>query len=172
MNLYNVMVYYEGEGSTNIFVPGIGDTSITHGRPIYIKNADFNVIEALRQFRKMQINIKINADKLGAFRVIDLSEVHSVSKVLRNNLPKEESVTESDISAVLKSGTTGPIVLDTKPVDTTDYGSFVLPSGSYEGKTISEVDKLGKLKSVYNGFKTRNKQVKDAIDNYYKSKVE
>lgn len=169
MNLYNVMVIYEGEGSTNIFIPGVGDTTITYGRPLYIKNASFNVIEALRQFRKMQVNIKINANQLGAFRVIDLGEVTPVRKVLQSNLPKEENVTTSDINSILKSGSNGPITVEKK--EQTNYGTFKLPSGSYEGMTLEEVDKLGKLKSVYNGFKSRNKEVKEAIDKYYASKT-
>ena len=171
MSLYNVMVYYEGEGSTNIFIPGVGDTGITHGRPLYIKNASFNVIEALRQFRTMQINIKINADQLGAFRVIDLNDVKPVNAILQNNLPREEKVSDLDISAVLKSGASGPIIIDTpKPADpVVDYGSYILPSGRNKGKTLKKVDAEGKLKAVYNAIKDRNKEVADMIEKYYDS---
>lgn len=171
MNLYNVMVYYEGEGSTNIFIPGVGDTSITNGRPLYLKNASFNVVEALRQFRMMMVTIKINAKQEGAFRIIDL--LNTVNNTIINSRPREEKITESDISNVLSSGTSGPIptIEPLKTEESIDYGKYVLPSGSYEGKTLEEVDKEGKLKAVYNGFKSRNPEVKEAIEKYYESQV-
>lgn len=172
MNLYNVMVHYDGEGSTNIFIPGLGDTTLTYGRPLYLKNAGFNVIEALRQFRMMMVRIDIGAKQVGAYRIIDLS--NTVSAQVRRSVPTEEKVTESDISNVLSSATSGPIPtlepLNTKE-ETTDYGSYVLPSGSFEGKTLAEVDKEGKLKAVYNGFKSRNPEVKEAIEKYYESQI-
>lgn len=171
MNLYNVMVHYEGEGSTNIFIPGLGDTTITYGRPIYLKNASFNVIEALRQFRMMMVRIDIGAKQVGAYRIIDMS--NTVNNTIVKTRPVEEKVSESDISNVLSSGTQGPIptLEPLKTEETTDYGKYVLPSGSYEGKTLEEVDKEGKLKSVYNGFKSRNPEVKEAIEKYYESQV-
>lgn len=174
MDLYNVMVYYEGEGSTNIFIPGVGDTTITYGRPLYLKNASFNVIEALRQFRMMMVTIKINAKQEGAFRIIDLTNTVNHNIMSRRPVEEKVSVSESDISNVLSSGTQGPIPT-LEPLKTEeeniDYGSYVLPSGSYEGKTLAEVDKEGKLKSVYNGFKSRNPEVKEAIEKYYESQV-
>lgn len=171
MNLYNVMVHYEGEGSTNIFIPGLGDTTITYGRPLYLKNASFNVIEALRQFRMMMVTIQINAKQEGAYRIVDLA--NTVNNTIIKTRPVEEKVSEGDISAVLSSGTQGPIptLEPLKKEETTDYGSYVLPSGSYEGKTLAEVDKEGKLKAVYNGFKSRNPEVKEAIEKYYESQV-
>ena len=171
MNLYNVMVNYDGEGSTNIFIPSVGDTIITHGRPIYIKNASFNVIEALRQFRVMQISIQINAKQEGAFRIIDLGTKTPYDKLREIKPSIKEEVTESDIASVLKSGTNGPIPVPEKPKVEKDFGSYVLKSGSFAGKTLAEVDKLGKLKAVYNGYKTRNKEVKEAIEKYYESQL-
>lgn len=171
MNLYNVMINYKGEGSTNIYIPGLGDTNIVYGRPIYLKNASFNVIEALRQFRVMKIDIQINAKQDGAFRIIDL-EVNKTpyAKLKETHQLVKEEVTESDIASVFKAGTSGPIPTPEKP-KTTDFGSYVLPSGSYEGKTLAEVDKMGKLKAVYNGYKNRNKEIKEAIEKYYGSQV-
>lgn len=170
MDLYNVMVFYEGEGSTNIYIPGNGDTTITYGRPVYVKNANFNVIEALRSFRKMQISIKIGVSSVGAYRTIDLgTQPHFVKSV---PIKEKEQVTNADISSILGSATNGPIVIDNKEEDkTTDYGSYVLPSGKFAGKTLAEIDKEGKLKAVYNGYKTRNKEIKEAIEKYYNSQI-
>ena len=166
MDLYNVMVFYEGEGSTNIYIPGNGDTQITNGRPIYVKNANFNVIEALRSFRKMDINIKIGVGPVGAFRTIDLGVQPQVVRPVQQ---VKEQVTNADISSILSSATNGPIVID-KP-KTEDYGSYVLPSGKFAGKTLKEVDKEGKLKAVYNGYKTRSPEIKQAIEKYYDSQI-
>lgn len=173
MNLYNIMVYYNGEGTTNIFIPGVGDTVIGNGRPIYLKNASFNVLEAIRTFRSMGIDLKINVDSLGAFRTIDLQESRNPVNVLKETRPVEK-VDADDIQSVLKAGSQGPIVLDDsvkESVSTVDYDTYVLPSGKYEGKTLAEVDKEGKLKSVYNGFKTRNPEVKEAIEKYYENHI-
>lgn len=174
MNLYNVMVSYDGEGSTNIYIPGLGDTNIIHGRPIYLKNASFNVIEALRQFRKMQINIQIGAKGLGAFRTIDLQA--STKQAVRQLTPAKEidNVSESDIKNILSAASNGPIVIeDTKPLkqETKNWSEYKLPSGQYEGKTLAEVDAMGKLKSVYSGFKSRNPEVKEAVEKYYESQM-
>ena len=173
MDLYNVMVYYNGEGSTNIFVPGVGDTSITNGRPIYFKNASFNVIEALRQFRKMGIDLKINANQLGAFRIIDLAGVTHIKQLRPVEQVVETGVTQSDITNVLSSGSSGPIptIPVEKPKNTVDYSSFVIKSGKFEGQTLAEVDKQGKLKAVYNGFKNKNPEIKEAIEKYYETKI-
>lgn len=168
MDLQNVMVFYEGEGSTNIYIPGNGDTQITRGKPIYIKNANFNVIEALRTFRKMKINIKIGASSLGAFRTIDLGAQPAV--VRPQVQPRQEVVTNADISSVLSAGTKGPITVEPKK-ETVDLGSYVLPSGKFAGKTLKEVDKEGKLKAVYNGYKKRNPEIKEAIEKYYNSQI-
>ena len=174
MNLYNIMVYYKGEGTTNIFIPGIGDTVVSEGRPIYLKNANFNVLEAIRSFRNMGIDIKINVDSLGAFRTIDLGESRNPVNVIKESRPVEK-VDADDIQNVLKSGSKGPIILDEEPIkeslNTVNYDSFVLPSGKFEGKTLLEVDKMGKLKSVYNGFKNRNQEVKEAIEKYYENHI-
>lgn len=173
MNTYNVMVNYEGEGSTNIYIPGLGDTTITYGRPLYLRNASFNVIEALRQFRMMQVDIQINAKQEGAFRIVDLSNT-TMHNVMQNRPveQKKEVIDNNDISTVLSSGSNGPIpTLEPIKSNDTDFGSYKLPSGTYEGMTLSEVDKAGKLKSVYNGFKSRNAEVKEAIENYYKTQI-
>lgn len=175
MNLYNVMVNYTGEGETNIYIPSIGDTRITNGRPLYLKNASFNVIEALRQFRTMGIVLNIGVTAKGAFKIIDFNELSYKSRT--NRVPVQEvkqAVSNEDISSILKAGASGPIPVEVKSEqikEEIDYAKFVLPSGSYEGKTLEEVDKEGKLKSVYNGFKSRNPQVKEAIEKYYESKV-
>lgn len=168
MNLYNVMVFYEGEGSTNIYIPGNGDTTITNGKPIYIKNATMNVIEALRTFRKMKINIQIGAKATHAFRTIDLGAQPTVVRPQQVQVTKEQ-VTNADITSILSAATSGPIVVD-KP-KTVDYGSYVLPSGKFAGKTLKEVDKEGKLKAVYSGYKKRSPEIKEAIEKYYGSQI-
>jgi len=117
------------------------------------------------------VRIDIGAKQLGAYRIVDLS--NTVSVQVRRSMPTEEKVTESDISNVYSSASNGPIpeLEPLRSTEETDFGSYVLPSGQYEGKTLAEVDKLGKLKSVYNGFKTRNPEVKEAIEKYYDSQV-
>ena len=176
MNLYNVMVSYKGEGYINVYIPGLGDTTIHFGKPIYLKNASFNVIEALRQYRTMSIDIKINADQKGAFRIIDLNEQLTMAKMMKERKEqKQNNVTQEDIASILSSASNGPIVVEPKEPEQEpeiDYASYVLPSGSYEGKTLAEVDKEGKLKSVYSGFKSRNPEVKEAIEKYYASQVD
>lgn len=174
MNLYNVMVTYTGEGETNIYIPGVGDTRITNGRPIYLKGAGFNVIEALRQFRVMQIDLKIGVGQKGAFRIIDLEEITSpIRKPISNVKKEKEPLSNADLDSIFKAGTNGPIPVETKEVEEVkvDYSEYKLPSGQYEGKTLAEVDKEGKLKSVYNGFKSRNPEVKEAIEKYYEAQV-
>ena len=169
MNTYNVMINYEGDGSTNIFIPQVGDTVVTNGRQLYIKNAPFNVIEALRQYREMMISIQLNAKQKGAFRVIDFSEIQPIKRLINERPEVTHEV--PDISSVLSSGQNGPIPT-IEPIKEQDYGAYVLKSGSYEGKSLREVDELGKLKQVYNGFKSRNPEVKEAIEKYYQSQVE
>lgn len=174
MKLYNIMIYYKGEGSTNIYIPELGDTVITEGRPIYLKNASFNVLEAIRSFRNMGIDIKLNVGSLGAFRTVDLGESRNPVNVIKESRPTEK-VDAYDIQNVLKSGSKGPIILDEEPIkeslNNIDYDSYVLPGGKFEGKTLLEVDKMGKLKSVYNGFKNRNPEVKEAIEKYYENHI-
>ena len=88
---------------------------------------------------------------------------------------KQNNVTQEDIASILSSASNGPIVVEPKEPEQEpeiDYASYVLPSGSYEGKTLAEVDKEGKLKSVYSGFKSRNPEVKEAIEKYYASQVD
>lgn len=177
MNLYNVMVYYNGEGTTNIFLPVVGDVNLVNGRPLYLKNCGFNVIEALRQFRMMMVDFKIGAKQDGAYRIIDYNDLDV--PVRTNRRVVKEKVSNADISSVLSAGTNGPIVLNenelpqteesepTVEPESTDYSQYTLKSGKYAGKTLAEVDKEGKLESVYNGFKLRNPEVKEAIEKYY-----
>lgn len=171
MNLYNVMVLFKGEGYITIFIPGLGDTTINFGKPIYLKNAPFKVIEALRQYRNLHIEFRINASQQGAVRVVDYNELQSPFQSRPVVQVKQEAVTEAELSSVKSAGTSGPIPVEKPKQETTDYGDYVLPSGSYEGKTLKEVDKEGKLKSVYNGFKSRNPEVKEAIEKYYESQI-
>lgn len=168
MDLYNVMVYYKGEGSTNIYLPCAGDTNIISGRPLYLRNCTYSVIEALRQFRDMMIDFKIGAKQDGAYRIIDFEDLDIPIRSPKNKVSsKKEAVSESEISSIISSGQSGPIAIEQS--STINYSEYKLPSGQFEGKTLAEVDKEGKLKAVYNGFKSRNPEVKEAIEKYYDS---
>ena len=176
MNLYNLMVLFKGEGYITIYIPGIGDTTINYGKPIYLKNAPFKVIEALRQCRNLHIEFRINASQTGAVRIIDFNELQSPFQARPIIQQKQEAVTQAEISSVRSAGTSGPIpveevVISEKDDSNIDYSKYTLPSGSFEGKTLAEVDKEGKLKAVYNGFKSRNPEVKLAIEKYYESQL-
>ena len=65
---------------------------------------------------------------------------------------------------------------------TKDKNAYIKPSGMIKKNgvkliddekiiTLKEVDEMGKLKAVYNGFKSRNPEVKAAIEKYYESQV-
>ena len=115
------------------------------------------------------IDFKIGAKQDGAYRVIDFAELDAPVMVHRPAVQKE-TVSNADISSILSAGQSGPIILESTEKKN-DYSQYKLPSGSFEGKTLAEVDKEGKLKAVYNGFKTRNLEVKEAIEKYYESLV-
>lgn len=82
MNLYNVLVTYSGEGAFKFYIAGVGEVEISSHRPIFLYNASVQVINDLRLLKRSLVNIKINGNPDGAYKIFDLANIKS--KVDRN----------------------------------------------------------------------------------------
>ena len=82
MNLYNVLITYSGEGAFKFYIAGIGEVEITSRKPIFLYNANVQVINNLRLLRRSLISIKINGSPEGAYKIFDLANIKG--KVDRN----------------------------------------------------------------------------------------
>ena len=63
---YNVLVNYLGDGEFKFSVKRIGEVSISKERPVFIYNADVEVINSLRTLKRMLIDITIGGKPTGA----------------------------------------------------------------------------------------------------------
>lgn len=195
MKTYSLMVFYDGFGSVDLYLPRKGNVKLFDNKPLFIKNAAIDVVEALREYRPLKVRFKITNKVDGAFKVIDYASISPVQG-LRSQMQivsSPEPLSNGDISNILKKGSNGPISENgnssisqsTTPVsisqqgetgennnDNINYADYIVTTGRYEGKTLKEIDEMGKLKAIYNGVKLKPEHpTKIAIENYYKQKI-
>lgn len=118
MNTYNVLIKYLGEGEFKFAVKKIGEVSISKDKPVYIYNADVDVINGLRTLRRMLIEITIGAKPNGAFKVYNLEEIDKRNETLKDSRVVAdrrgyEAVSGDEVKNILSSGTNGPIIEET-----------------------------------------------------------
>lgn len=189
MDSYNAMIYFTGEGYINVFLPKVGETVIYAGRPIYLKNMSFDVLNSIRSLRPLRIDLKITNSSKGAYQTIDFSSYTNLKEQIKNTVtsqPKLAPVSNEELSSIFSKGTKGPIPLEECKSNTTDNtellkdtsnkpnqeqntvnpGYYIVDSGTHFGKTIQQVFEEGKLDAVYK--RTKNQKLKTAIEEYYK----
>ena len=192
MDSYNAMIYFTGEGYINVFLPKVGETVIYAGRPVYLKNMSFDVLNSIRSLRPLRIDLKITNSSKGAYQTIDFSSYTNLKEQIKNTVisqPKLAPVSDEELSSIFSKGTKGPIPLDEGKLTTTDGpaitidmsdkpiegpvniytvnpGDYIVDSGTHFGKTIQQVFEEGKLDAVYK--RTKNQKLKTAIEEYYK----
>lgn len=92
---YNVKISFKGERDFNFVLPGYGELTVYAGRDVYVKNLSVSGVEALRQLRPLLLDHQLNAKPDGCYRVIDLSNINSVSNQVKQvATPVVKSVSE------------------------------------------------------------------------------
>ena len=112
-NKYNIMISYAGDGDFKFNVRRIGEILISRGKPVYIYNVTFDVINDLRTFKRLLLNVNIGAKPNGAFRIYDYDNYTNMPKAVvgvKPNVVEKEPVSESEISSILKGGSVAPII--------------------------------------------------------------
>lgn len=114
---YNILITYDGDGDFKFRIRKIGDVTITRTQPIYIYNATMDVINDMRQLKRMLVNTTIGAKPTGAYKIYNYDEYLAVtSGSVRPEVKRVTEVTNEDISNILKGGSAGPI--EEEPVKT------------------------------------------------------
>lgn len=107
-NKYNVMINYTGEGTFKFVLRKIGEVEISAAKPIYIYNADVDMINNLRALRKLRINIQIGVKPAGAFKIFNLDDyVSAKTAQIREHVTDKytaEPVSNAELSSILKGG--------------------------------------------------------------------
>lgn len=118
-NKYNVLVTYRGDGTFKFKVKRIGEVSISSTKPIYIYNADTDIISDLRQLKRLLVDLSIGAKPNGAYRTYNIEEPTTLEKIQANkkNVVSQYTMSNNDISSILSNGTSGPIEEPTAPVE-------------------------------------------------------
>ena len=114
---YNVLVNYLGDGEFKFSVKRIGEVSISKERPVFIYNADVEVINSLRTLKRMLIDITIGGKPTGAYKVFNLDDFNKERDMYNDrrvvmDRRGVETVSNNDISSILKSGSNGPIEIE------------------------------------------------------------
>ena len=114
---YNILITYDGDGDFKFRIRKIGDVTITRTQPIYIYNATMDVINDMRQLKRMLVNTTIGAKPTGAYKISNYDEYLAVtSGSVRPEVKRVTEVTNEDISNILKGRSAGPI--EEEPVKT------------------------------------------------------
>jgi len=111
---YNVFIRYSGDDEFKFVVKKIGEVSISKNRPVYIYNADLDIIESLRLLRRMHIEVTIGAKPAGAFKIYNLEDYDRKAERLADkrvvmDRRGYEPVSNDEISSILSSANNGPI---------------------------------------------------------------
>ena len=118
-NKYNVLITYAGDGDFKFVVKKIGEVEISRTKPIYIYNADIDVINSLRVLKRMLINIAIGAKPTGAYKIYNMNDFDAQAKLNQTvAMPSnvQNTISNTDISSILSSGTNGPIEIEVAEV--------------------------------------------------------
>ena len=111
-NLYNVKIFFKGEGGFTFTLPGYGELTVYNGKDVYIKGLSVSGVELLRQLRPLLLEHTLNAKADGCYKVIDLTSGNnsSLDMFLQANVKSEPAVKSvADLKSDLIK-TTGPII--------------------------------------------------------------
>lgn len=118
-NKYNIMITYGGDGDFRFTVKRIGEITITKTKPVYIYNVDANVINNLRELRRLLLEITIGAKPDGAFKVYNFDDYADIRRPMTNKIKESDALSNSDISSILK-GAKEPEIIDVLETVETD----------------------------------------------------
>ena len=138
---YNVLINYLGDGDFKFTVKKIGEVVISKTRPVYIYNADVDVINSLRTLRRMLIEIVIGAKPTGAYKIYNMEDYDKPRDFLNDyrvvmDRRGYEVVTNNDIKSILSSGSNGPIEIEGNKVESV---SGVDKEEEITGEVVDEV---------------------------------
>lgn len=103
-NKFNARLSFMGDGELTLVLPLIGELTIWSGRDVYIKGANQDIIEYLRQCRSMKLEHKLNGDAKGCAKVIDVNEfVNSTNSMFRATMIEREQAKRQQSIAELKA---------------------------------------------------------------------
>ena len=119
-NKYNIMITYKGDGDFKFVVKRIGEITITKTKPVYIYNVDANVINSLRDLRRLLLEVTIGAKPEGAYKVYNFDDYVDARRIFsRKVADNTETLSNADISSILK-GATEPEVVEEKIEEVTE----------------------------------------------------
>ena len=87
-------------------------------KPVYIYNVDANVINNLRELRRLLLEVSIGAKPDGAFKVYNFDDYADVRKPITNRIKESDVLSNSDISSILKGAKEPEIIEEDKEVPT------------------------------------------------------
>lgn len=167
-NKFNARLSFMGDGELTLVLPLIGELTIWSGRDVYIKGANQDIIEYLRQCRSMKLEHKLNGDAKGCAKVIDVNEfVNSTNSMFRATMIEREQAKRQQSIAELKAQMIKPD--DFIPVE---------EAGQENAKSLQEKEDLkdAKLKEdlgekedeelVKNDEKEESKELPEELANY------
>lgn len=154
---YNVLINYKGEGEFKFIVKKIGEVSITKDKPVYIYNADVDMINNLRQLRRMLIEITIGAKPTGAFKILNTEDYEKKVTFVKANIPNldrrgTEAVSNNEVKSILSSGSNGPIEIEEDKIVS------ITPTNDVKDEDIVDEVKVVKSKKTTKSKKSSSKR--------------
>lgn len=169
MEKYEILVTFQGFGSFEVVLPLYGSLRLEQGKSYYIVNAYSDVIEFLRTLYQCFVRININPSKVEKVDlVIDYDKLRSRSNRtveankninLADNIVQPVSSESEEAEAVESE--------DSESDKSFDPAKYVWTKGKNKGRTVEELDKLGKLPAV---LRTATDEEKEVIEAYRNSK--
>lgn len=147
-NKYNVLVTYEGDGDFRFKVKRVGEIIISKFKPIYIQNADVEIINDLRQLKRLLISLHIGASSEGAYKTYNVDEPTTLERIQSKNVAavQKASLSNNEINSILSSGNNGPIVeevVEAEPEVTEEVvqavAEAIVEEANEEDKTVEDV---------------------------------
>lgn len=115
-NLYNAVVSFKGDNGFTFYLPKYGELTVYNGKDVFIKGLTTSGVEVLRELRPLLLEHKLNGKPDGCYRVIDLTQITSVTPRIMERPEPVKSV--ADLKAELVKSE-GPIVDEPETNDST-----------------------------------------------------
>lgn len=174
MEKHNMLVTFQGYGSFEVVMPRYGNLRLEQGKVYYIVNAGVEVLEFLRSLYPMFVRVNVDPTKVDkADAIIDYDKLRAKTKVEAN---EKVNLSAEIAQPVVTSGllqVEGEVIPPEGTLTVTetvnDPAKFVWRKGKNKGKTVAELDKLGKLTAV---LRTATDEEKAVIEAYRQAKGE